>query len=303
VSKPRKLNHAVLWALAANLLIAAAKFAGAFFSQSASLLAEAVHSLVDSGNQALLIVGNRRAAHPPTKRHPLGHSREAFFWSFIVAILLFSLGGMFAIYEGAHRLSSHEPPTQPLLAGGILLVGILAEGASFLKCLREIRKKNSHANLWQWYRRTAAADLLVIFTEDSAALVGLLLAGIALGLTWLTGNPVWDALGSIAIGAILVSVAVILAIETKSLLIGEAPTTDFRTFLDQEVPRHLPGARILRLIAVQIGPSEVVLSYKVSPGAVGEVKRLIDGINALERAVRARFPTVAWQFVEPDFEA
>ena len=296
-------TRVIIIAFFANMGIALAKFVGAFVSGSASMFAEAIHSVVDSTNQLLLLVGNKKSKRPPTEMHPLGHGREAFFWSFIVAILLFSLGGMFAIYEGVHKLQDHEPLTNPLVPISILVVAILLESYSFYACWKEVKAQNTYGSLWTWLRKTTAAELLVVFTEDTAALIGLVLALISTVITWLTGDPTWDAMGSIAIGVILIVVAIFLAIEIKSLIVGEASSLDFRGYLERRTAELIPGGRVLRVIALQIGAGEVMLSYKVSPGQMSDVKMLIDAINHLERDMKAKFPELKWQFAEPDFEA
>lgn len=293
----------IVFALLANLGIAIAKFAGALISGSASLLAEAIHSVVDCSNQALLLLGNKRSQKPATDRHPLGYGREAFFWSFIVAILLFSLGGLFAIYEGVHKLDAHEPVSYPWLGLTILLVSIGLEGGSFWACLTEIRKQNRHGSLWAWFRKSTAAELLVIFTEDAAAMAGLSLAALFLVLSWVTGNSVWDAVGSIVVGSVLVCVAILLAIEIKALLIGEAPAEDLRPGVEAIIHEVMPGAKLLRFLALQTGASEVMLAMKIHPGPESSAREMIDRINEVERRTKARFPEIKWQFVEPDFEA
>jgi cation diffusion facilitator family transporter len=290
----------IVFALLANLGIAIAKFTGAFISGSAALLAEAIHSLVDCANQVLLLVGSKLAKRAPTELHPLGYGREAFFWSFVVAILLFSLGGVFAIYEGAHKLSEHGEVSAPFLSMGILAVSIVLEGMSFWACIKEVRSQNPYKNLWVWFRKTTASELLVIFTEDAAAMVGLILAFLCVFVSWLTGNVVWDALGSIFVGSLLVVVAALLAIEVKSLLIGEAPSTDFRGFIEGKVSEYIPGGKVFNLIALQIGANEVMLSCKLSAGNVKDVSQLIGAINQIEREVKQKFPEVRWQFMEPD---
>jgi cation diffusion facilitator family transporter len=295
-------TRVVVTALAANLGIALAKFAGAAATGSAALFAEAIHSLVDTGNQVLLLVGQRAARKPPTPRHPLGFGREAFFWSFLVAVLLFSLGGIFAIYEGVHKLHSRQPLEHPALGMAILLVSFALETYSFRACLREVRAQSRHAGLWEWFRKAAAVDLMVVLTEDTAALLGLGAATAALALSWATGDPVWDAAGSILVGLVLVVVAALLAVEIKSLLVGEAPSEDYRSFVESLVTSELPGGRVLRLVAIHTGAQEVLLSYKVHPGKLREVDALIAAINRVEAAVKARFPEVRWQFVEPDCE-
>ncbi|MBI5240807.1 MAG: cation diffusion facilitator family transporter [Elusimicrobia bacterium] len=293
----------VVIALGANLGIALAKFAGAAVSGSAALLAEAIHSVVDTGNQVLLLVGQRAARRQPSESHPLGYGREAFFWSFLVAVLLFSLGGLFAVYEGVHKLHARQPLEHPALALAILLVSLALESYSFRACLREVRAQNRFASLWEWFRKAAAVDLMVVFMEDIAALLGLGAATAALALSWATGDPSWDALGSIVVGLVLVAVAALLAMEIKSLLVGEAPSRDYRSYVESLVASELPGGRVLRLLAIHTGAQEVLLSYKVHPGSVREVDALIAATNRIEAAVKARFPEVRWQFVEPDCEA
>lgn len=292
----------IIIALFANLGIALSKLAGAMISGSASLLAEAIHSFVDCANQALLLVGNKASTKAPSIRHPLGYGREAFFWSFIVAILLFSMGGVFSIYEGVHKLSSHEPMESPALVVVILFIAVALEGYSFMACLAEVRLKNRFGSLWEWFKKTTEAELLVIFTEDLAALLGLVLALICVSLAWASGNPLWDATGSILVGVLLVCVAVALSVEIKSLIIGEAPSIDLRPAVESIVAESIPGGRVLAFIALQTGASELMLSYKVTPGSMTDVGGLIDAINQAEAEVKARFPEVKWQFVEPDYQ-
>lgn len=291
----------VVWtAFGANLGIAAAKFAGAAVSGSAALLAEAVHSLVDTANQLLLLFGGRAARKPPCETHPLGHGREAFFWSFIVAMLLFSMGGLFAIREGVHKLGAAEPISSPWLGLIILAVSMVLESISYRACLKEIRARERACGLWDWFRKASDPDLLVVFMEDTAALAGLAAAALCLASAWLTGNPAWDAAGSIIVGSILVVVALILAMEIKSLLVGEAPAKDYRPEVERIVAEELPQARVLRFLALQTGPSEVLVSYKVAPGPVKDVPSLIAAFNRAELRIKERFPEVRWQFVEPD---
>jgi cation diffusion facilitator family transporter len=293
----------IVIAFLANMGIAVAKFVGAFLSQSTALLAEAIHSVVDSTNQVLLLIGSKRSKKSPTLKHPMGYGREAFFWSFLVAILLFSLGGIFAIYEGVHKLHASGELSAPYIALGILLASLGLETFSFLTCIKEVKAQNTFGSLWKWFRHTTASELLIIFTEDLAALLGLLLATASLLLSWLTGNLIWDAIGSILVGVVLVIVAIALAIEIKSLIIGEATATDLRPFLKKRIAELFPEGKLLRLLALQIGSDEIMVSYKIHPGGMSDVKQLIDTINQLEQEVRQQFPAVRWQFVEPDYEA
>jgi cation diffusion facilitator family transporter len=295
----------VLKALIANGGIAISKFIGAHFSGSATLLAESVHSLVDCGNQVLLLVGSTKSATPPDERHPLGYGREAFFWSFVVSILLFSMGGIFAIYEGWHKLS--HPGTSenislfiPLI---ILLVSVALEAYSFAACIKEIQSKNRHGSLWNWFRRSTAADLVVIFMEDLAALLGLIIGAIFILLTWYTNNLKWDAIGSIVIGAVLVIVACLLAYEIKSLLVGEAPEKDYRAEIQNLVSQFLPSGQLLRLIALQTGSDEVMIACKVKPSENISGKDLIIAINLIEAQLKKQNPEIRWSFFEPDLYA
>lgn len=292
----------ILTALLANLGIAIAKGIGAGVSGSVSLFAEAIHSVVDCSNQVLLLIGNRASRKAPTDTHPLGYGREAFFWSFIVAIMLFSLGGLFAIREGIHKFHSSEPLSNSWIGFPILVFAILLEGYALRACVAEIRRQKPGKKIWLWFRSTKAADLLVVFTEDAAAVLGLGFALICLTLSVATGDPRWDAIGSIMVGVLLVVVAVLLALEIKSLIIGEAATPELRVGVEKIVAEEIPGGAVLRFIAIQTGSAEVLVSYKVSPGSLITAKELIDAINRAEKRVRQAFPEVRWQFVEPDYE-
>lgn len=293
-------SRVIFIALMANLGIAIAKFIGAFLSGSAALLAEAIHSFVDCSNQVLLLIGNKLSKQPPSEQYPLGRGREAFFWSFIVAVLLFSLGGLFAIYEGIHKLDHEDSVSSPILGIAILLVAIVLEGYSFLACIKEVRTQNSFGTLWKWLRKTTSSELLVVFTEDAAALLGLLVAISALIASWATGNSIWDAMGSIAVGVILVAAAIFLAIEIKSLIIGEVPATDFSSYVRERVSVHIPDGQVFKLIALQTGIDEVLMSCKISAGSITQVDLLLEAINKVEKEIKEEFPEVKWLFMEPD---
>lgn len=213
--------RAILLALGANFAIFVSKLVAALITGSGAMLAEAVHSLADCGNQGLLLLGMRQADRPPSDEYPLGWGRALYFWSFLVAILLFSVGGMFSIYEGIHKFSHPEPLKWPWLAVGVLAFGVVAESISMHGCLKEVNKARDGRSLWRWFRETRSSELLVIFGEDLAALLGLTIALIAVLATMLTGNLLYDAGGTIAIGVLLVVVAVVVASEVKDLLIGQ----------------------------------------------------------------------------------
>jgi cation diffusion facilitator family transporter len=291
----------IVIALLANVGIAIAKFIGAFVSRSASLMAEAIHSLVDCSNQVLLLIGAKSAAKPPTEKHPLGFGREAFFWSFIVAIFLFSLGGLFAIYEGLHKLNEPAEIGSPLVGLSILVFAIILEGYSFYSCYKEVKRQNIYGSLWKWFRKTTSAELLVIFTEDAAALVGLIVAALALTMAWITGDVWWDAMGSVVVGAVLVIVAVFLAIEIKSLIVGEAPSIDLKPDFDAFLRFQFPTGRLLKFISLQIGANEIMISAKIHPGDVQLLADAIAKVNLIEKQMRHKHRDVKWQFIELDY--
>jgi cation diffusion facilitator family transporter len=288
----------ILYALGANLAIALAKTAAAITTGSSSMLAEAIHSYADSGNQGLLLWGLRRAKRPPTPDYPLGYGKAVFFWSFIVALVLFSLGGLFSLYEGWHKLAHPQPLAYAWVAVGILVFGLAAETVSLRACLAEVNKLRNGRSLWRWFRESRHSELVVILGEDLAALLGLALALLAVLSTILTGNPAWDALGSMAIGAVLIVVALGIAVEIKGLLIGQSaePQTEarLRAFLDT----HPKVQRVLRLLTLQLGGS-LMVAVKAQMEATG-ARELVLAINQTERELREAFPEIQWLFFEPD---
>lgn len=295
-------TRVIVIALFANLGIAITKFAGAVFTKSASMMAESIHSLADCTNQVFLLVGAKAARKPADEKHPLGYGRESFFWSFLVAILLFSMGGLFAVYEGFHKLQEVDQELKmPFVGVGILVVSIIIEAASFYACFKEVKRVNTYPNLWQWFRKSSASDLVVIFMEDLAALLGLIIALCFLMIAVLTGNPMWDAAGSVVIGFLLIAVSFLLAYEVKSLLVGEAPNKNYRSDLEKHFLNQDSEMKILKLIALVTGNSEILVSVKVSPGKNSDTESLIRSINAAEKAIKLQFPEIKWLFVEPDY--
>jgi cation diffusion facilitator family transporter len=290
--------RSILYALGANLAIAAAKTAAAIATGSSSMLAEAIHSYADSGNQALLLWGMKQAKRPPSPDYPLGWGKAVFFWSFIVALVLFSLGGLFSLYEGWHKLKSEDALTYPWVAVGILVFGLIAESVSLRACLQEVNKVRGGRNLWRWFRESRQSELVVILGEDLAALLGLALALIAVLLTMFTGNPAWDALGSMSIGVVLVVVAVLVGIEIKALLIGQSAEHETETRLRSFLEKQENVERVFRLLTLQLGTSLMVAVKAKMKGATAA--ELVDGINQTEDALRAEFPEIQWLFFEPD---
>jgi cation diffusion facilitator family transporter len=290
---------AIFLALGANFAIFVAKLFAAVLTGSSAMLAEAVHSLADCGNQGLLLLGMRQSKRPPSDEYPLGWGRAMYFWSFLVAILLFTVGGMFSIYEGVHKLGHPEPVKWPGLALGVLVFGIVAEGISMRGCMQEVNKARGDQDLWTWFRETRSSELLVIFGEDLAALVGLCLATLAIGATMLTGNLMYDAAGTVAIGVLLVVVAVLLAIEVKALLIGQGMEPRRRAELLAFLDGRNEVAEVLNLITLQMGP-DVMVSVKARMAPTSNSRSLIDAINTVEAAMKDEFTDVRWSFFEPD---
>jgi cation diffusion facilitator family transporter len=289
----------ILFALGANFAIAVAKTIGAVFTGSASMQAEAIHSFADCANQALLIWGLKEAKRQASPDHPLGHGRAIYFWSFIVALMLFSMGGLFSIYEGVHKLHDTEPVKYAWVAVAILAFGVAAESVSLWGALREINKERGALSLWQWFRSSRQSELLVIFGEDLAALGGLVLALVFIGLSMVTGNPVWDAIGSIGIGVLLVLVAVLVGIEVKALLVGQSAEPQVLARLRAHLEAQPEVAQVYSLITQQLG-SEIMVAVKARMQPVGSDTALIEAINAVEKRVRAEFAQVRWIFFEPD---
>lgn len=294
-------TKAILAALFANAGIAIAKFVGFLITGSSSMLAESVHSVADTSNQGLLLYGSKSARRAATEEHPFGYGRARYFWSFVVALLLFSLGSVFALYEGFHKLESDEPLVSPLIAVGILVVAIGLESYSFSVAIRESRPLKGNGTWWQFIRQSKVPELPVVLLEDLGALVGLVLALFGVGLAFLTGDVVWDAIGTLCIGVLLGVIAIILIIEMKSLLLGEGATRP----VVARIRAALQGGEVQRVLYLQtqyLGPEELLVAAKIAltPGiSVEEVARAID---EAEGRVRAAVPDARIIYLEPDLE-
>ena len=291
-------TRTIYYALGANLAIAAAKSAGAVATGSSAMLAEAIHSYADAGNQVLLLWGMKQAKRPPSADYPLGWGKAVFFWSFIVAIVLFSLGGLFSLYEGWHKLTHPEPLSYPWVAVGILVFGLVAEAISMRACLQEVNKVRGNRTVWRWFRESRQSELVVILGEDFAALLGLALALIAVLMTMLTGNPMWDGLGSMWIGVVLIAVAVGIGREIMALLIGQSAEPQTEARLREFLLKQDGVDEIYRLITLQLGTSLMVSVKAKLRGS--SAKELVASINRAEVATRAEFPEIQWLFFEPD---
>ncbi len=289
----------IFYALGANFAIFLAKAFAAFVTGSGAMTAEAVHSLADCGNQCLLLLGLKDAKAPASPDHPLGHGKAIYFWSFLVALLLFSVGGAFSIYEGIHKLNDPEPLKWPWLAIGVLAFGIVAESFSMWGCLREVNKARGGRSLWRWFHESRQSELIVIFGEDLAALLGLGLALLAVVLTVITGNPLFDALGTLAIGVLLVVVAVFIAVEVKALLIGQGVDPETKAAMLHFLDTRPEVARVFNLITLQLG-NDVMVAIKAEMSRDLSTRGVVDAINAVEHAMREAFPQIRWSFFEPD---
>jgi cation diffusion facilitator family transporter len=290
---------AILYALLANFGIAITKTGAAIYTNSGSMLAEAIHSFADCANQLLLFLGLKQAERPATRTHPLGFGKVTYFWSFLVALLLFSAGGLFSIYEGWHKLTHPEPLNKVWVALVVLAIAIVLESGSLLGALREIGKIRRGRPFGDWLRQTRNAELVVILGEDVAALTGLALAFTFLSLAALTGDTRWDAAGSIAIGSVLIIVAVFIAVRIQSLLIGKSAEPALEHDLRAIINRDPAIDELLHAITLQMGP-KVLLAAKVKMQSGLSIEDAVTHLNELEAEITQLHPEVGWCFVEPD---
>jgi cation diffusion facilitator family transporter len=294
-------TRAILAALGANLGIAVAKFVAFLVTGASSMLAEAIHSVADSGNQVLLLVGGRRAGRQATAEHPFGFGRDRYIYGFLVAIVLFSVGGLFAVYEGVHKLLHPEPLESPLWAVGVLVIALVLEGFS----LRTARKETDALrrpgeSYWQFIRAARAPELPVVLLEDSAALLGLVLALLGVGLSVLTGSEVFDGLGTIAIGLLLVAVAAVLGVETKSLLLGEAATPEVQRRIVAALEDGGAGPSVIHMRTQHLGPEELLVAAKIAVRHDDTAASIARAIDEAEVRIRAAEPIARVIYLEPD---
>jgi cation diffusion facilitator family transporter len=293
-------QRAIFAALAANLGLAIAKFAGWLLTGAASMLAEAVHSLADVTNQLLLLWGGAAAKRAPTAAHPFGHGRERYFWSFVVAIVIFTLGGLFALYEGVEKFLHPHPVNAPQIAIAILLLGIALEGMSLRTAMREARPLKQGRSWWRYIRATKQPELPVVLLEDLAALLGLMIALIGVSTAAITGDGMWDGLGSIAIAGLLMSIATILAVEMKSLLIGEAVSADHERQIVAAMASVPRFERLIHMRTQHIGPEQILVGAKVQLDAALDFALVTEVIDEIETSIRASVPAVRVIYIEPD---
>ena len=293
-------SRAVALALAANGGIAISKFGVFLLTGSSSLLTEAIHSTADCANQVLLFLGMRQGSKPAGPKHPLGHGQAAFVASFLVALLLFTVGGLYSLVEGLHKIRHPEQPHHLGWAVALLLFAIALEGWSLRGALRAAGPERRGRSLLRYLRQSSSTELVVVVAEDIAALLGLMLALTAVLLTLITGNPVWDGIGSVAIGLLLIGVAAFVGTEVTSLLLNEAPPLAMRAAIRAAVDEDPAVDQVLNLVAVIVGSDRLMVALKVKFQEQPSGTALVATINALERDLHQRFPQIQHLFVEPD---
>ncbi|WP_309080155.1 cation diffusion facilitator family transporter [Zhihengliuella sp.] len=293
-------TKAVVAALCANLTIAVFKFVAWVVTQSSSMLAEAIHSVADSGNQVLLLVGGKAAKKQASPEHPFGYGRERYIYSFIVSIVLFSVGGLFALYEAWHKFKDPHGIEGPWwwVPLAVLIGAIIAETLSFRTAIIESNRVRGDKSWTEFVRRAKSPELPVILLEDLGALLGLVFALIGVTLTLLTGDGLYDALGTAAIGVLLVIIAVVLAVETRSLLLGESATKEHVAAIEAAIRED--GTHIIHLKTLHIGPEELLVAGKITVRPEADGQQIADGINALEERIREAVPIARVIYLEPD---
>ncbi|MFD0856541.1 cation diffusion facilitator family transporter [Actinomadura adrarensis] len=296
-------TKAIVAALAANLGIAVSKFVAFVFTGSSSMLAESIHSVADSGNQGLLLVGGRRAKRARTPQHPFGYGRERYFYAFVVAVVLFTVGAVFSLYEGIHKITDPHAVESPQWAFGVLSAAIIMEIFSFRTAIVESNRVRGDKSWWQFIRRSKSPELPVVLLEDLGALVGLILALFGVTMAVVTGNGVWDGVGTVCIGVLLALIAVILALETKSLLIGEGA--------DPEVEQNILAAlesteqveRVIHIRTQYIGPEELLIAAKIAVNHDDTAADVARGIDTAEEKIRSQFPEARLIYLEPALDS
>ncbi|SEM80081.1 cation diffusion facilitator family transporter [Nonomuraea pusilla] len=295
-------TKAIIAALSANLAIAVSKFVAAVFTGSSSMLAEGIHSVADSGNQLLLLLGGKRAQRAGDKKHPFGYGRERYFYAFVVAVVLFTIGALFSIYEGVHKIADPHQVESPIWAFAVLIFAIVAESFSFRTAIKESNPLRGDQSWFAFIRRSKSPELPVILLEDLGALLGLIFALFGVAMAVVTGDGVWDGIGTLMIGVLLAVIAVVLAIETKSLLVGEGATPE----VEEQIRVALEGspevARVIHMRTMHLGPEELLVAAKIAvehDDTAGEVAR---GIDEAERRIREAVPIARVIYLEPDLD-
>jgi cation diffusion facilitator family transporter len=294
-------TKAIIAALLANSAIAVAKFVAAAFTGSSSMLAEGIHSVADSGNQALLLLGGKRAQRARTKEHPFGYGRERYFYAFVVSVVLFAIGALFSLYEGFHKLSLEDHALEsPQWAFGVLIFAIIAEIFSFRTAIKEANAVRGDQSWVAFIRRSKAPELPVILLEDLGALLGLIFALFGVTLAVVTGDSTWDAIGTLMIGVLLGIISVVLAIETKSLLLGEGAAPDVEDQIRGALETSPQVDRVIHMRTLHLGPEELLVAAKIAVTQSDTAAEIADGIDEAERRIREAVPIARVIYLEPD---
>ena len=291
--------RAIMYAFLANFGIAIAKTWAAWLTGSGSMLAEAIHSYADTGNQVLLFLGLKQSQRPADAEHPLGYGKLSYFWSFIVALLLFSMGGVFSIYAGIHKLQHPEPLSMIWVAIGVLVLALFLEGSSLYGAWREIGKVRGDRPFREWLKHTRNSELVVVLGEDIGAQLGLLIALGFLVLAAITGNPVYDAMGSIAIGVVLLVISLFVASRVRSLLVGRSADPEIQKIIAEVINDQADVVKVFNTITIQFGP-DTMLAVKVKMRPQISIEAAVHSINAMERELKERVSKLKWVFIEPD---
>jgi cation diffusion facilitator family transporter len=295
-------KRAIIAALLANTGIAITKFIAAAISGSAAMFAEGIHSLADTGNQILLLLGGRRAKRSATATHPFGYGRSRYIYAFMVSIVLFSVGGLFSMLEGIEKLQHPHELNQAWIPLTVLSIAILLESLSLRTALVEAKKVRGNTPLVKYIRHAKSPELPVILLEDMAALAGLIFAFAGVGLTVLTGNPIWDAIGTVAIASLLIAVAVILGIETSSLLVGEGANADDTTKIRQALEQTSGVDSVIHMKTLYLGPEELMVGAKIAVAVGVSSSEIAKTINAAEAEIRSQVPSARVIYLEPDIK-
>lgn len=294
--------RAVIAALLANMGIAVSKFIAFFFTGSSSMLSEAIHSVADSGNQILLLIGNRRARKPADEHHPFGYGRRRYIYGFIVAIVLFMVGGLFSLYEGIHRWQHPEPLESWWIAVAVLGIAIVLESFSFRTAIREANRSRGKRSIFKFIRDARQPELPVILLEDAGALVGLMFALLGVGLSVITGDGRFDALGAMAVGSLLVVIAVFLAMEMTAMLVGEGALPEEVAAIRAALESSEGVVRVIHLRTLHVGPDGLLVAAKIAITNSDTGAEIAADIDSAERALRAAVPTARYVFLEPDLD-
>ena len=296
-------TKAIVAALLANMGIAVCKFVAFLLTGSSSMLAESIHSVADSGNQGLLLIGGRRARREASTEHPFGYGRARYIYAFIVAIVLFTVGGLFALYEGWHKVSDPHPITEWVwVPVAVLIIGIVLEAFSFRTAIVEANAVRGEQSWVDFVRHAKAPELPVVLLEDLGAMVGLVLALIGVGLTLLTGNGIWDGVGTLCIGVLLEVIAIVLALETKSLLLGEGASAQDRAAIERALADEPLVTRVIHLKTLHLGPDELLVAAKIAVGQAVSAADVARAIDATEARIRAAVPIARVIYLEPDID-